>query len=173
MYDLYEGGYWESSTRWNYLEDFNIPDQEAEFVEGEDPFVIALSHDAGDPSAEAQMPPRGIQDTRPEACGETFPDDVPDVTIEITGHLDKSYDGEYTYASHWNCQPHFKNEDGAHLFYYLGAESHRWHLDSRDQAGMDVIREYTRGGWFDSIEMVGHPHEHFWKWDLNRQVWLQ
>ena len=24
MYDLYEGGYWESSTRWNYLEDFNI-----------------------------------------------------------------------------------------------------------------------------------------------------
>ena len=55
--------------------------------------------------------------------------------VHIEGHNDKFYDGNYFYVSHWNCQPHFVNNEGAHLYFFVGVEAARWQLDDRDQSG--------------------------------------
>ena len=170
--DLYRGGYWYSTTRYNYAEDFDSVDTE---INMDTDTLITLALSAGDPASDPQLPPRGaLEEGHALACPETFPeDDVPDVYIEIEGHVDKAYDGKYQYHSHWNCMPHFKNDEGSRIYFYVGADSLRWHLDSRDQADFSEIRQYTRGGWFDSLQMVGVPNENIWQWDLNRKVFLE
>jgi len=91
--------------------------------------------------------------------------------VTITGHDDKFYDGNYVYVSHWNCQPHFVSNEGAHLYFYVGIDSAKWALDDRDQSGEHAGQyDYHRGGWIESITSSLELAD--FMWDLNMNAWV-
>lgn len=66
--------------------------------------------------------------------------------IDISGHSDWFYNGEYYRGDDWNGYPHFENSNGAHLYYLYSCY---WQLDNRVQDGTSDLYD---GGYMSSCD---------------------
>jgi len=129
--------------------------------------------DAVDPTPPGPAPTPIAPQCPESVCTDDANSDEPCIRgyVAITGHNDKFYEGDYFYESHWNCQPHFVSNEGAHLYFYVGIDSAKWALDDRDQSGDHAGQyDYHRGGWIESISL--YTDEVSYMWDLNMNAWL-
>jgi len=164
--DWYDGGYFFSSTDFDYSQDFAHSNY-LEMYYVEISMSIVVGNDYVDiEQSEVELPPT-IDPV--EACAYTdgaIQEDFEDY-LTVEGHGDDFYNGRYEYAGHWNCRPHFTNEDGAHLFHFSAAGEY-WHFDSRDQS-----TEASPGGndWYDGGYWVSETGYQY-LWDLNGRTYV-
>lgn len=69
---------------------------------------------------------------------DALPDDE---FVNVSGHNDDSYNGQYVRGSDWNDRPHFVMGD-KHLYYQPG---HYWQLDNNDQEVVGFADRYAGG----------------------------